>query len=67
MKGVIFMGIIKKRLADNKNKQLKRELSETRIKALKNAGYSNEEISRVSGLPESTIRVILKSQEKESK
>ena len=62
------MSIIEERLTANKNRQQKRELNVTRIKVLKNAGYSNEEIGRVVGLSESTIRLILKkSQEQESK
>ena len=60
------MSIVKQRLMDNEMKQTKRDLSEARIKVLKNSGYSIEEISRVSGLSESTIRLIIKSQEQES-
>ena len=61
-----IISIIKDRLTGNKNKQPK-DLSEARIKALKNAGYSIKEIGRVSGLSESTIKLILNSQVQESK
>lgn len=61
-----IVNIIKERLTGNKNKQQKRDLSEARIKILKNNGYSIKEISRVAGLSESKIRSILKSQEQES-
>lgn len=58
----MFVRIIKDRLDAIKNKQRKKKLTNTRIKILKDNGYSMEEISRVVGLSESTIRLILKSQ-----
>ena len=60
-----ILKIIKERLTGKR--QPKRNLSEARIRALKNAGYSIKEISKCGGISESTIRTILKSQEKESK
>ena len=59
MKGVIFMSIIKQRLMDHEMRQTKRDLIKARIKACKNAGYSNAEISKKFGLAESTIRTII--------
>ena len=55
----MFLKIIKEKLTGKK--QPKRNLSEARIKILKNNGYNIEEISRVAGLSKSTIRKIINS------
>lgn len=47
---------IERRLEKHKAKQLSRELTDARLKALLNCNYTHEEIARVTGLSLSTIR-----------
>lgn len=60
------MGIMDERIVKRIVVGIHRDYLKTKIKTLKDAGYTNAEISKAVRLPESTVRVMLTQIEDET-